>query len=336
MSVYTMEFRAFFDAGFKIGDYPIWDEAYRNVLNNKIKSHYYFREIGQETPNRFKFYLDTKLNEIMPYYNELYKTTLLKYDIDVISSTNETYTGSADGKAAATTENSADSSSKSTATAKTSSETSSESADTSSSKTTAENATESSSTSSSSTKNTGTIENKSEYDSDNTTTSNDVYSLSDNRELDTPEGALTLVDGQLSAGYLTKATTNRTEQGGSTIAEHTGTDTTTTTNNTLSATDGSASSVAEANSSTATSSTVSGTASGTTSSDASNVATTSNATESSSSSTSSSKSTNEYFKSIVVKNPNLAVNSIAKLRENILNIDMMIISELDELFMQIY
>ena len=54
--------------------FPIWDENYRSVLCQKILLHYYTREIGQETVGLWKLKLNTKLNEIMPYYNQLYKT----------------------------------------------------------------------------------------------------------------------------------------------------------------------------------------------------------------------------------------------------------------------
>lgn len=56
--------------------YPIWDDDYRTVLSSKIITHYYFYEIGVETPARFIVALSTKLNEIMVYYNQLYKTQL--------------------------------------------------------------------------------------------------------------------------------------------------------------------------------------------------------------------------------------------------------------------
>lgn len=56
--------------------YPIWDEDYRNVLNTKIITHYLYREIGFDTPARFIFELCNKLNEVMPYYNQLYKLQL--------------------------------------------------------------------------------------------------------------------------------------------------------------------------------------------------------------------------------------------------------------------
>ena len=47
-------------------DFPIFDEAYRNVLCTKILKHYYTREIAAETVGLWKLWLDTKMNEIMP------------------------------------------------------------------------------------------------------------------------------------------------------------------------------------------------------------------------------------------------------------------------------
>lgn len=60
--------------------FPIWDEAHRGELEKKIIEHYYFRQIGFETVGRFKFKLNTRLREIMPRFNKLYKTTLFKYN----------------------------------------------------------------------------------------------------------------------------------------------------------------------------------------------------------------------------------------------------------------
>lgn len=54
-------------------DYPIFNESYRNVLNRKIIDHYYFREIGFETISLWQYKLRVKLNEIMPFYNQLYE-----------------------------------------------------------------------------------------------------------------------------------------------------------------------------------------------------------------------------------------------------------------------
>ena len=61
-------------------DFPIWDEEYRSVLCTKILKHYYTREIGLETVGLWKLKLDTKMNEIMPYFNERYKSTQFNYD----------------------------------------------------------------------------------------------------------------------------------------------------------------------------------------------------------------------------------------------------------------
>lgn len=60
--------------------YPIFDEAYRAVLETKILRHYYTREIGAETVGRWKLFLQQTMNEIMPYYNKLYESELIKFD----------------------------------------------------------------------------------------------------------------------------------------------------------------------------------------------------------------------------------------------------------------
>lgn len=53
-------------------NYPLFDEEYKPVLETKILKHYYGREIGAETVGRWKLWLDMRMNEIMPYYNKLY------------------------------------------------------------------------------------------------------------------------------------------------------------------------------------------------------------------------------------------------------------------------
>lgn len=67
--------------------FPIFDEEYRLTLETKILKHYYTREICAETVGLWKLWLDAKMNEIMPYYNELYKSALFKfnplYDVDL-------------------------------------------------------------------------------------------------------------------------------------------------------------------------------------------------------------------------------------------------------------
>lgn len=60
--------------------FPIFDESYRSVIETKILRHYYTREIGLETVGLWKLKLNTKLNEIMPYYNKLYKSELIEFN----------------------------------------------------------------------------------------------------------------------------------------------------------------------------------------------------------------------------------------------------------------
>lgn len=60
--------------------FPIFDENYRTILEKKILKHFYTREICEETVGLWKLRLDTKLNEIMPYYNKLYKSEMLEFN----------------------------------------------------------------------------------------------------------------------------------------------------------------------------------------------------------------------------------------------------------------
>lgn len=99
MATYTVEIRKLVENHFDLGlkDYPIFDENYREGLNEKIIKHFYFREIGFETAGLFKFYLNQKMLEIMPYYNQLYKSELLKfnpfYNVDRTTQNDGTRTG---------------------------------------------------------------------------------------------------------------------------------------------------------------------------------------------------------------------------------------------------
>lgn len=88
--------------------YPIFEEAYRRPLERKILSHYYTREIGYETVGRWKLALRNKMNEIMPYYNQLYKAAgqfgrLNLFD-DVDVSESHVGSGTSDGNRSVTVE----------------------------------------------------------------------------------------------------------------------------------------------------------------------------------------------------------------------------------------
>lgn len=67
--------------------YPLFDDTwdtyvpeYKQALCEKIKRYYWFNQIGAETPDRFKHFLNAELERIMPYYNQLYASTLIEFD----------------------------------------------------------------------------------------------------------------------------------------------------------------------------------------------------------------------------------------------------------------
>lgn len=69
-------------------DYPCYgvdleeQDAMRSTLSKAIVRHYLMREIGYETYELWKIMLETRLREIMPYYQQLYETTLFKLDLE--------------------------------------------------------------------------------------------------------------------------------------------------------------------------------------------------------------------------------------------------------------
>lgn len=82
MAVFTisvMELRED-DWDFGLDVYPIFDPNYRAPLNTKILDHYMNYEIGYESEEMFKFALRRRMNEIMPYYNQLYKSEQIEFD----------------------------------------------------------------------------------------------------------------------------------------------------------------------------------------------------------------------------------------------------------------
>lgn len=90
-----------------LSTYPLYsnEKAYdliptREQLNEKLLNHYKYREIGFETPGRFIDELKITMCEIMPYYNELFKTIVTMAElenpfdnVDVIEKFEETRTG---------------------------------------------------------------------------------------------------------------------------------------------------------------------------------------------------------------------------------------------------
>lgn len=99
MAIFTTLVKSLRDMNYNLGmsDYPIFDENYRKPLNNKILDHYNFYEIGFETAGLFKFNLNTTLNEIMPYYNQLYKSALIEFDPLMMADLTEKYSHNSSG-----------------------------------------------------------------------------------------------------------------------------------------------------------------------------------------------------------------------------------------------
>jgi hypothetical protein len=74
LAQYTLQLRSYVESGGKVFDfeYPLFDPAYKSVLEEKFINHFYFREIGFETIGQFKWFLKDKFNRIMPLYNQQY------------------------------------------------------------------------------------------------------------------------------------------------------------------------------------------------------------------------------------------------------------------------
>lgn len=77
MANYTLEIRQMMEHPMINGVFTFPYSFYSESLEDKRQfetlfiQHYYFREIGFETPERFKLKLQAKLNLIMPYYQQL-------------------------------------------------------------------------------------------------------------------------------------------------------------------------------------------------------------------------------------------------------------------------
>lgn len=86
--------------GYDLGlsDYPIWDEGRRDWLNQRIIEHFWYREIGLETPNLFIYYLNVRMRENMPALNPLFAALDKATSDDVLGSGSSHQESSASGK----------------------------------------------------------------------------------------------------------------------------------------------------------------------------------------------------------------------------------------------
>lgn len=74
MAKYTVTILSLQENNFNFGltSYPIFDETYRQTLNNNILNYYLESEIGVETAALFKRLLNDRMTLIMPKYNKMY------------------------------------------------------------------------------------------------------------------------------------------------------------------------------------------------------------------------------------------------------------------------
>ena len=85
MSKYTLELNQIANSvDFTLFDfeYNLYDNELKSVFEKKFIDHFYFHEIGLTPIARFKKALQIKLNDIYPYYKQLYQTELRTADID--------------------------------------------------------------------------------------------------------------------------------------------------------------------------------------------------------------------------------------------------------------
>lgn len=82
MPTYTLElFRVLeFTDDIGLNTYPIFEDGYRETLNGFIIRRYNTREIGRETIDSFRYAMNTRMHEIMPYFNKLYLAEQMEYD----------------------------------------------------------------------------------------------------------------------------------------------------------------------------------------------------------------------------------------------------------------
>ena len=85
MSKYTLELNQIVnDLDFNLFDfdYNLYDNELKSAFEKKFIDHFYFYEIGLTPIARFKKALQIKLNDIFPYYKQLYQTELRSAEID--------------------------------------------------------------------------------------------------------------------------------------------------------------------------------------------------------------------------------------------------------------
>lgn len=310
-------------------NFPIFDESYRDVLCRKILKHYYTREICEESVGLWKLRLDTRMNEIMPYYNKLYKSELLEfnplYDTELTRTSNrnnesegsEEYTSNKDATGNSVTDSTNSGTNKSTT-----NETSEGSVHNSEDTTTTLTS-EGSVTGTSEGTTTGSNNSTTTVNGQNTGTDYDLYS-------DTPQGALTNVENEeylTNARKKTTATNNNETTGieGETNTTENSTTKTLSNNSGSSTTKGADDSVTTGKVDTVTEGETSGTGKTTTTSTGNDKFTSNQNRD--------ARTTEEYLETVMGKQSSASYSKLLmEYRETFLNIDMQVINSLSDLF----
>ena len=85
MSKYTLQLRYLYeDENYNLFDFPynLYDNDLKPWFQEKFFQHFMFYEIGFDTIGMFKQRLMSKLNDIFPYYKQLYETEIRSKGID--------------------------------------------------------------------------------------------------------------------------------------------------------------------------------------------------------------------------------------------------------------
>ena len=85
MSNYTLQLRYLYeDENFKLFDFPynLYDNDLKPWFEEKFFQHFMFYEIGFDSVAMFKQRLMSKLNDIFPFYKQLYETEIRTKNID--------------------------------------------------------------------------------------------------------------------------------------------------------------------------------------------------------------------------------------------------------------
>lgn len=293
--------------------YPIYDSSYKSSLETKIINHFYLREIGAETASQFKFMLSRTMNEIMPYYNKLYKSADMEYnpfyDADYYR----------EHKGEDTKKSQKANSEEQTETGNTT-QSNTYSGDTDSTTTKTLNLQDLTTHNTSDTKTLNTSDTKTLNTSDTKT----LNTKDTTRKSDTPQGGLTGIEGNdyLSEAIITDKTGTETiaRTGTETLAR-TGTETDAKTGTETTARTGTDTTVLDETQSGASSTT--GTSSSTSQKEASG--------------TENINGTDTYLDHIYGKMGSISYSKLLQeYRDALINIDMMIINELEVCFMNIY